>query len=178
MQSQTASRIFSEYEATFRSLASRMLDGFPRVRRWEETDDIVQEAMFRFHTAIQDLTPTSSIHLRRLIAVQIRRQLLDLSRRYARPSNQAANYESRHGEPDGCCKHVSLEEWCEFHQQVERLPKAVKEVFELSWYAELSQEEIAKELSVSVRQVQRHWRTARIILGQSICLNSLLGEER
>lgn len=153
-----------------------MLAGFPGVRRWEETDDIVQESMMRLHTRLRQFQPESPLHAQRMIALQIRRQLLDLSRRYSRKSHHAASYETRNGDPGGTAKYASLEEWHEFHQQVDRLPEAARETFELAWYVGMAQEEIATELGISLRQVQRRWRTARILLARSVCMHALLDD--
>ena len=130
----------------------------------------------RLHTNLQHFRPDSPLHARRMIALEIRRQLLDLSRRYSRKSHHAASYESRGGDPGGTIKHASLEEWHEFHRQVEQLPESVRETFELAWYAGMPQEEIAAELEISIRQVQRRWRTARILLAKAVCMDAMLRE--
>ncbi|TWU42689.1 hypothetical protein [Novipirellula artificiosorum] len=63
------------FESQFRKHAGRMLRQFPIVRRWEQTDDIVQVALIRLHFGISSLQVKSPTHLRRLAAVHLRRQL-------------------------------------------------------------------------------------------------------
>ena len=44
---------------------------------------------------------------------------------------------------------------------VEKLPVEEREVVNLIWYQELSQEEAAKILNMSIRTLKRRWQTAR-----------------
>ncbi len=43
-----------------RLLTSRMLRGYPLVRRWEQTDDVLQNAVIRLHRSLADVTPVPS----------------------------------------------------------------------------------------------------------------------
>ena len=54
-----------------------------------------------------------------------------------------------------------IEKWGEFHMLVEKLPVEEREVVNLIWYQELSQEEAAKILHMSIRTLKRRWQTAR-----------------
>jgi RNA polymerase sigma-70 factor (ECF subfamily) len=54
--------------------------------------------------------------------------------------------------------------WTEFHQRVEELPDAVRAVFELVWYQELPQDEVAQLLHISVPTVKRRLVEARVRL--------------
>jgi len=38
-------------------LTRKMLKGFPGVHRWEQTDDVLQNAILRLSRALQDVTP-------------------------------------------------------------------------------------------------------------------------
>ena len=167
-------------ESSFRRLASRMLDRFPLVRRWEETDDIVQDATLRLLRALRSTEPESELHAKRIAALQIRRQLLDLARNYARPGSAAANHQTGFEDPDrlavDCQAPPSLWEWSELHRCVADLPPAPRATFELIWYGDYSQNEAAAALGLSVRQVQRHWRTARILLQRRIESGVLLDD--
>ena len=55
-------------------LARRMLADFPAVRRWEQTDDVFQNAAMRLTRSLQDVKPESVRHFYALAATQIRRQ--------------------------------------------------------------------------------------------------------
>ena len=54
--------------------------------------------------------------------------------------------------------------WTEFHRRVEELPHDVRAVFELVWYQELPQAEVARLLHVSVPTVKRRMAEARLRL--------------
>ena len=54
---------------------------------------------------------------------------------------------------DGSHNPSRLAAWCEFHQQVERLPEEEREVYELIYYHQLGHTEAATLLEVSARTV-------------------------
>lgn len=148
-----------------RLLARRMLRGYPVVRRWEETGDVLNAAMLRLFRALLDVQPESLRHFFNLAAQQIRRELIDLARQHARLDGQAeltTEVAAERDEPE------TLAEWTEFHGKVEALPDAEREVFSLIWYEELTQAEVADLLKVSTRTVIRRWQNARYLLGRSL----------
>jgi RNA polymerase sigma-70 factor (ECF subfamily) len=51
-------------------VARKMLRGYPGVRRWEQTDDIVQNAALRLCRALKDIRPESVRSFLSLAAVQ------------------------------------------------------------------------------------------------------------
>src|SRR5688572_30220098 len=63
-------------------LTRKMLAGYPDLRRWEQTDDVLQNALLRLHHALESVRPESLQHFFRLAALQIRRELIDLARHY------------------------------------------------------------------------------------------------
>src|SRR5262249_53491523 len=65
------------------------------------------------------------------------------------------------GEPN------SLVDWEGFHREVENLPEAERDVFDLVWYAGLTQQETANLLNVCVKTVKRAWHNARKQLRKS-----------
>ncbi len=152
------------------SLTRRMLGDFQRVRRWAETDDVLQNAMLRLVTALRDVKPVTARDFLALAALQIRRELIDLARRFYGPEGIGANQESRapedshHPGPEhkGDLSHEpsSLAQWTELHQQIGALPDDEREVVGLLFYQGLSQAEAAEVLNISVRTVQRRWHTA------------------
>jgi len=152
-----------------RFLARRMLRSYPLVQRWEQTDDVLQNAMLRLYRALAEVTPDSLRHFYNLAALQIRRELLDLSKRYARLDGQDEERKSRGGgEALDDDEPSSLASWSEFHRRVEALPDDEREVFALIWYNEVTQAEAAAVLDVSVRTVIRRWQSARIRLQQAL----------
>ena len=59
-----------------------MKKDFDRIGRWEQTEDIFQQAALRLHQSLEKVELHDATHFLRLAATQIRRQLIDLSRRY------------------------------------------------------------------------------------------------
>ena len=163
----------ADFEQRLRELTHHMLLGYPTVRRWEQTDDILQESLIRLTRALTEVTPESKVHFLRLGALQIRRVLIDLSRRYSGTDHFAANHETWAEGSDERLSQVPQEsgteslallQWSEFHEQAETLPPAEREVFDLVWYMGMKQREAAEILEVSERAIQRRWRNARLLL--------------
>ena len=65
--------------ARLRQLTCAMLKDYPRLKRWEETDDVFQNASLRLYRALGKVRPASVREFFRLAAVQIRRELIDRS---------------------------------------------------------------------------------------------------
>jgi RNA polymerase sigma factor (sigma-70 family) len=162
-------------------LSRKMLQDYPGVRRWEQTDDVLQNAVLRLCRALKDVRPASAREYFRLAALQIRRELIDLARHYYGPQGPGAWHSSQPAERpsgstlppgpevrDSTLDPVRLAAWGEFHQQVAALPDPEREVFELLWYQELTQPEAARVLGMPERTLQRHWRAARLKLHQAL----------
>lgn len=157
-------------------LTRSMLRNFPNVARWEQTDDVFQNASLRFYQALRETQLTNARHYFRLAALQIRRELIDMARHYQGPQGMGANHQTQFSDPQESLapqqfEHAEvtndpghLAEWQEFHSRVEQLPAEEKEVFDLIWYHELSQEQAAGVLQTSERTVRRRWRSARLML--------------
>jgi RNA polymerase sigma-70 factor (ECF subfamily) len=159
--------------ARLERLARKMLRRFPAVGRWEETGDLLQNALLRLLRALQDIAPTSVRDFFGLAAEQMRRELLDLARRYqARPvqgpSHAAHRGQSNSGvsapDPPAAVEDPDLEKWCAFHEAVERLPSQQREVVGLIYYHGWTQAEVAEHLDHSKRTVQRYWAAAMLTL--------------
>jgi DNA-directed RNA polymerase specialized sigma24 family protein len=75
-----------------RKLTRRMLGGFSPLRRWEETDDVLQSAMIRLYRALAEVTPQSLRHFYNLAAMQIRRELLDLVKHHLGPEGPGVKH--------------------------------------------------------------------------------------
>jgi len=144
-----------------RILTRKTLRGYPLVRRWEQTDDVLQNSMLRLFRALTEITPDSLRHFYNLATLQIRRELLDLAKHHARKHGQADESSEEQADPD---EPSTLAEWSEFHCQVETLPDDEREVFAQVWYHDLSLAEAAEVSGISVRTVIRRWQAARIRL--------------
>jgi RNA polymerase sigma-70 factor (ECF subfamily) len=169
------------YERLLR-MTKKMKRQYDGVARWEQTDDILQNASMRLYTALHDVTVNDVQHFYRLAALQIRRELIDMCRRYHGPQGLGALHATqRGGAADDTAgppplydrAEVSqdprrMQEWADFHTAVQDLPERERNVVDLLWYHELSQEETAKLLGVSPRHVKRLWRSAKILLHQRL----------
>lgn len=65
-----------------RLLARRMLRGYPQVRSHEQTDDVLQNTLLRLYRSLAEVVPESPRHFFNLAGQQMRRELLDLAKRY------------------------------------------------------------------------------------------------
>ena len=146
-----------------------MRKDFPSLGDLHETGDILHDAYPRLHKALEQMLPQTVRDFYGLAALQIRRVLIDLCRRLRGRSGQrrppvqiagsetspAMDIEEKTYDPG------QLAHWAEFHEAVERLPEQEREVVDLLWYQELSQEEAAEVLGVDKSTVKRRWRHAR-----------------
>jgi len=160
--------------ARLERLARKMLRRFPAVGRWEETGDLLHNAVPRLLRALREVEPTSVRDFFGLAAEQMRRELLDLARCYRTrqvygPSHAAGPDGSdptvpAPEPPDAAEDADELEKWCAFHEAVERLPVEKREVVGLIYYHGWTQSEVAEHLGVAKRTVQRHWAAAMLTL--------------
>src|SRR5579863_3849162 len=146
-------------------LTRRMLRNYPRLRRWEQTDDVFQTAVLRLYRSLGDVRPDSVREFFGLAATQIRRTLIDLARHHFGPAGQAAGYRSDPGRSNSTHEQVgsglahrdeapeTLDAWARFHEAVDLLPEEERDVFSLIWYGEATQKEAAELLGISERTV-------------------------
>lgn len=158
-----------------RYMARRMLRGFPIVRRYDQSDDVAQAAALRLHRALATVTPSAPEELLGLVALQVRRELVDLARKYAGPESPARHLDTdvvRHGgvevrrteeaiDPSDEQERGTFGRWVRFHEVAEGLADEERRVFEMVWYLGMSQQEIADILGCSVRTARRRWEAAR-----------------
>lgn len=167
--------------AQLERLTRKMLRGFPRVQRWEQTLDVMQNALIRLYRTLAEVQPATVQDFFRLGALNIRRELLDLTKRYCGPLGHGANHATLGVQPQGERAPPSpldqpdvddepsrLAAWTEFHRHVEGLPEEERELFDLLWYQGLSQAEAAQVLQVSERTIKRRWRSARLNLHNAL----------
>jgi RNA polymerase sigma-70 factor (ECF subfamily) len=167
-------KILELCDIRLRALSHRLLGKFAKVRRWDDTDDVAQNAAVRLYRALADTVPDSPRGLMGLMATQIQRELLDLARKHSGPMSYAANHGTnvrrdsqgdvvlveRAREPDDADEEIPIERWEQFHAAVERLPAEQREVFKLIWYLGLDQKGAADALGLSVRTLARRWAEA------------------
>ncbi len=158
------------------SLVRKMLKNYPRLRRWEQTGDVLQNSLLRLHQSLSTIRPAEVRQFYGLAATQIRRELIDLSRHHFGPEGAAAKHHTddvralvesgasveKLADPVG--EPSSLAQWSEFHEAVERLPDVEREVFDLYWYEGLEQKAVASILGVTDRTVKNRWRSAKLLM--------------
>ena len=163
-------------------LARKLKRGFPGVGRWEQTEDVCQIASFKLYESLLSTQLTDAGHFFRLAAKKIRETLIDLARHYQGPQGMGAHHRTMprddehpgrapaaaHDPGDVTSDPQRLAHWRELHSAIERLPETLREMFDLLWYLELSQEEAADIVGVGVRQIKRRWREAKLQLAQSM----------
>ena len=154
-------------------LASRMLRSYPGVHRWEETQDVMQNAFVRLFRSLEDAHPKDTRALFALATENIRRELIDLTRHYYGPEGHGANHASGVIDPnqpvDTASDHEpmasdptgdDLERWRAFHEEVARLPAEERETFGLVYYHGWSHQQIAELFQCSERTISRNWQSA------------------
>lgn len=169
-------------DGRLRSLSHRLLGKFAKVRRWDNTDDVAQNAAMRLYRALAETVPDSPRGLMGLMATQIQRELLDLARKHSGPMSYASNHGTNvRDDTDGAVyvvdeaadaggldEEIPLDRWEAFHAAVENLPDEHREVFKLVWYLGADREAAAKTLGMSLRTVGRRWQEARELVARSI----------
>jgi RNA polymerase sigma-70 factor (ECF subfamily) len=161
-------------------LTRKMLKGYPRLKRWEQTDDVLQNAAVRLYRALGEARPATPTDFFRLAALNVRRELLDLAKHYYGPRGRGTRHASVAQKPGEEGEATALDPpqagddphrlaaWTEFHRQIDRLPDEDRETFDLLWYQGLSQAEAASLLNVSERTVKRRWQSARLRIHEAL----------
>ena len=161
------------------ALSRTLKRGFAGVGRWEQTEDVCQLASMKIYKALQTTQLNDARHYFRLAAKKIRETLIDLARHYQGPQGMGANHLTQPPAPAGTQAHGAplnydpgdmtrnpgqLAQWQDLHAKIEALSEESREMFDLLWYNELPQEQVAELVGVSVRQVKRRWRNAKLEL--------------
>ncbi len=129
-------------------------------------EEVFQNASLRLYQTLHDIPIRDVRHFYRLAATEIRRELIELCRycqRFEDVGGEAAEPEVARHDTDKITVQ-ELRNWVQFHDSVESLPEQQREVFELMWYHEMLRGEAAELLGVSLRDVRRLWRSARLNL--------------
>jgi RNA polymerase sigma factor (sigma-70 family) len=158
-------------------MTRKMLSRYPGVRRWEQSDDVLQNVLLRLHRALEKVPLDATRDFLAIAAENIRRELIDLFRHYYGPEGIGANHATPNANlADGpaaeaaCASRandpVARAVWAELHEQVNALPEEEREVVDLRWYYGMAEKEVAAFLGISVRTVRRRWQTARLRLAE------------
>ena len=176
-------KILEVCQGRLQELAHRLLGGkFSKVRRWDDTNDVAQNAALRLYRALAETVPDSPRGLMGLVATQIHRELIDLARKHSGPMSYAANHGTNvmagldgpvhvvdeAAEDRDTDEAIPAERWEAFHNAVEKLPAEHREVFSLIWYLGVDQKTAADTLGCSQRTVGRRWQDARELVGKAV----------
>jgi RNA polymerase sigma-70 factor (ECF subfamily) len=167
------------FEARLIALTHKMLKDFPVVQRWEQTDDVFQGAAMRLRRALREVTPRSTREFFGLAALQVQRELLNMTETYRHQLTPSRIGKLAHGEGSGGNgadyepvdqkdSQGELDLWTEFHDAAAALSEEIREVFHLIWYCGLSQDEAALVVGVSVRTIRGRWQEARLAIFQAL----------
>ena len=151
-------------------LTRKMFHGFPDLRRWEQTDDVFQNALIRLHRALSNTQIESVRHFFNLATVQIRRELLDLTKHHFGPHGDGANHHTDHVPnddtggtiPNLADRPTDPKGWFLFHEAIEKLSPEDQEIISLLFYEGLSHEDAGKVLGVSARTLKRRWAAVKL----------------
>jgi RNA polymerase sigma-70 factor (ECF subfamily) len=155
-------RLFEIAYARMQALAHRMIRGYPQVRRWDDTADVVQAAALRLHRALETVELRDARHLLRLTALEIRRELLDLARKHAGPESAAAHHETNLLATDEAAEPPDqIEPWTRLHDAVAALDADDRELFDFVWFLGATQHDIATLTGSSPRTVRRQWESIK-----------------
>lgn len=157
-------------------LTRKMFRGFPGLRRWEQTNDVFQNAIIRLHRALASVEIKSVRHFFHLAAEMVRRELLDLKKHYYGVQGQAHNHHTDRQPSDdsggvladSASQPDDFDHWAEFHEGVSRLSEEHREVVNLLFYEGLQQEEAARVLGISVRTLKRRWQETKLLLSEQL----------
>jgi RNA polymerase sigma factor (sigma-70 family) len=149
-------------------IARRMLKRFPRIARWSDPEDVLQNASLRLMRALRDVRPGSMREMYAFATTLMRRELLDMAKSFYGKQGIGANHASVGAKADDLSptptrsteEDSDFEKWVAFHEEMEKLPVEEREVIGLAFYHGLNQAEIAEVFQVSERTVQRRWQSA------------------
>jgi RNA polymerase sigma factor (sigma-70 family) len=159
-----------------RRLAGQMLHGsFPELARRHELDSVVHETWMRLVQALDRAEPPTVADFFRLAAHKFRQVLLDMAqgerRRAQREVLGLSGVDSAGpGAPAASttCDPARLALWTEFHEKVATLGEQERAVFEMHYYLDLPQAEIARVLGLHPRKVSYLWIAATEKLGEGL----------
>jgi RNA polymerase sigma factor (sigma-70 family) len=137
-------------------------------RGTQDSGSVLSAAYIRLQRALEQLLPTTERELTprdffALAALQIRRELLDRVRAGKRAPKEGGD---EFDVPTTQCDPQRLADWSEFFEAIDRLPAEEREVVDLLFFQDMSQEEAGGVLGVDKSTVKRRWRRARETLAE------------
>jgi RNA polymerase sigma factor (sigma-70 family) len=152
---------------------------FPCLDRWVDLDDVLQESSRRVWQALEKVEINDVDHFFAIAGRHIRWAIGDLLRRYYGPGGLVAKYSTSGGrggqdsgrsieKGDPTHGSLTLSEYSEFHEQVERLSEEQRRLFDLLYYNGMSQKEAANHLGIPPSMLKRQWRQAQRAVARAV----------
>ena len=164
----------------FRGAAANGRRDSRAVKRWEQTGDVLATAAIKLHRDLANFRPEKTAGVYFLMAETVRRVVTDFARRHTGRGGFAGTIAAA-VVPPGKSIPVALAaaatetsspavlaEWTDFHAAAGRLDAPVREVWDLRFYAAMSERDAADRLGVTVRTVRRRYRDAKIALAEHL----------
>jgi RNA polymerase sigma factor (sigma-70 family) len=157
------------YDRLLRIAATIFKEDFPGLRGRHDLESVVSEVWIRMLGALQTVHPETVEGFFGLVFKKVRQVLLDMAAHQRRddalehaPSIDGSDQESHRAVDPADTTHepTRLAALTEFHRQVEKLPDDERTVFELQYYGDFSQAEIAQIRGIHPKQVSRLWLAA------------------
>lgn len=127
--------------------------------------------MVRLHRSLLAVKPTTAREFYGLAATQLRRRLIELARKHYGREGVWKNHLTDNGEivkASATKAPEYLDEWTEFHEQIDRLTEDEREVVHLLWHEGTTQSDAAVVMGISLATLKRRWQSARLKLTHSI----------
>jgi RNA polymerase sigma factor (sigma-70 family) len=148
----------------------RELIRFPQLRRWEQTNDLTQYAVFSLLQALanEKVQPQSEEHLRNVAQLHVRWTAQTLVRSLKRSvrlthATPLSPQHPIHVEKMAVAHQTPADatlDWIVFHDTVQTLPEVQRDVFRMVWYEDQKKADVAAALGMNLRAVQRAYRIA------------------
>ena len=168
--------LIAHFQEQLRRLVRRRLARFPKVRRWELTDDVLQDSYLSLRQALESVPISTPKEFLSLAAWKIRQLLLDHKKRLYGPEGMGRHHDTQAGQPEGCNLEnrvadpshspAALAAKVDLEIAIDRLPPEEREVIDLIDFLGLGTADVAEILGETQRTVQRRWRRARRRLRQ------------
>jgi RNA polymerase sigma-70 factor (ECF subfamily) len=168
-----ADSLFRAVSLRLELIGRRMLRRFPAVRAATDSADVIQGSLVRLLQTLRRIEPESTRHFFNLAALHVRRELLDLARKFRKTeatrfaSADATGADVLEG-ADAPAPSDDLDLWCRFHEGVEQLPAEERELIGLAFYHGWTQAQIADLFQVNERTIRRRWHAACLHLNQLV----------
>ncbi len=153
-----------------KQMCRKHLASIRKLRNYYDSDDVMQNMWLRLLAAYKQVGPKTRGEAFGLVALMIRREVIDLYRekfgvRGDRPVEIPASVSAGSLAEEPLAPLVpDLLTQIVVHDAVEKLAIELKTVVDLQVYCGLTQDEAARVMGCSERQVRRYWQEARVRL--------------